>query len=136
MKEYLYTQRVYVADTDAGGIVYHASDIAWAEHARTEMLREAVPQKPQSGLAADDGILTVIKSISIHYRRPARLDDEIEVITRMDEIRHFSCMIKQRIVRDGELLADLDVKAAFIDRATKRPVQIPEEFVRALEEKE
>ncbi len=136
MREFRFRARVYFSDTDCGGIAYHRSYFDWAEHARTEMLREAVPQKPQSGLAADDGILTVIKSISIHYRRPARLDDEIEVITRMDEIRHFSCMIKQRIVRDGELLADLDVKAAFIDRATKRPVQIPEEFVRALEEKE
>ena len=134
MKEFLYKTRAYFSDTDAGGIVYHASYIDWAEHGRTEMLREAVPSHQQSALAEKDGILTVIKSIEIHYRMPAFLDDEIEIITSMGKVQRFSCMINQRIVRGSEVLADLVVKAAFIDRETKHPVPIPEDFLAALSE--
>ena len=134
MREFRLKARVYFSDTDAGGIAYHRSYFDWAEHGRTEMLREAVPQHPQSELAAEDGILTVIKSIDIHYRTPAHLDDEIEVVTVMGRVQRFSCVIEQRIMRGDDLLADLRVKAAFISKATKHPVPIPEDFIRALGE--
>ena len=134
MREFRLKDRVYFSDTDAGGIAYHRSYFDWAEHGRTEMLREAVPSHQQSVLAEKDGILTVIKSIEIHYRMPAFLDDEIEIITSMGKVQRFSCMINQRIVRGSEVLADLVVKAAFIDRETKHPVPIPEDFLAALSE--
>ncbi len=136
MRQFRLKARVYFSDTDCGGIAYHRSYFDWAEHGRTEMLREAIPQRPQSELAEEDGILTVITSIDIHYRMPAHLDDEIEIITGMERIQRFSCTIVQRIMRGDDLLADLRVKAAFIDRATKRPVPIPEDFIAALEEVE
>ena len=105
MKEFLYKTRVYFSDTDAGGIAYHRSYFDWAEHGRTEMLREIVPELPQSELA-ENGILTVIKSIEIHYRLPAHLDDEIEIVTEVDSIKRFSCTIRQSIKRGEEILAD------------------------------
>ena len=136
MREFRLKARVYFSDTDAGGIAYHRSYFDWAEHGRTEMLREAVPELPQSELAEDDGILTVIKAIEIHYRTPAHLDDEIEIITTMGKVQRFSCIIEQRIMRGNDLLADLSVKAAFISKATKHPVPIPQVFLDALKEKE
>lgn len=134
MKEFRFSARVYFSDTDAGGIAYHRSYFDWAEHARTEILRTLVPDLPQSALASDSGILSVIKSIEIHYRQPAYLDDEIEVVSTLESVRHFSCVIKQCVMRSGEILADLTVKAAFIDKETKHPVAIPEAFVKAFEE--
>ena len=134
MREFRLKARVYFSDTDAGGIAYHRSYFDWAEHGRTEMLREAVPEHSQSELAAEDGILTVIKAIEIHYRIPAHLDDEVEIITAMDKVQRFSCTIRQRIVRGDDVLADLNVKAAFISKATKRPVPIPQDFLAAFEE--
>ena len=69
MKVFTYRTRVYFSDTDAAGIVYHASYIDWAEHARTEMLREMIPDRPQSALAeGDDGILILVRSIRIEYQ--------------------------------------------------------------------
>lgn len=133
MREFRLRARVYFSDTDAGGIAYHRSYFDWAEHGRTEMLREAVPELPQSVLS-DDGLLTVIKSIDIHYRMPAHLDDEIEIITSVSRIQRFSCIICQKITRDGDTLADLKVKAAFINKSTKHPVPVPDAFLKALGE--
>ena len=94
MREFRLTDRVYFSDTDAGGIAYHRSYLDWAEHGRTEMMRTLVPGHNQSRLAAGEGILNVVKSISIHYRMSAHLDDEIEVITTVREVRKFSFIRK------------------------------------------
>ena len=133
MRQFRLHDRVYFSDTDAGGIAYHRSYFDWAEHGRTEMLREIVPELPQSELA-ENGILTVIKSIEIHYRLPAHLDDEIEIVTEVDSIKRFSCTIRQSIKRGEEILADLSVKAAFISRDKKHPIPVPDAFAKALVE--
>ena len=131
MREFLYTQRVYYADTDAGGIVYHASYIDWAEHARTEMLRSLVPDRPQSDLASGEhGILIVVRSIRIDYRKPGYLDDLITVHTTIEETQRLSCTMRQRVMRGSDLLADLSVNVGFIDASTRRPALIPE-YIRA-----
>ena len=132
MKVFTYRTRVYFSDTDAAGIVYHASYIDWAEHARTEMLREALPEIPQSELAAADGILTVIKSINCRKLGDVHLDDSIAVESWVGKIQRFSCIIGQRISSNGNVIAEFDVKAAFIDRASKHPVLVPEAFRKAL----
>lgn len=135
MKEFIYKTRVYFSDTDAGGIAYHAAYIDWAEHARTEMLREMVPDKSQSELAeGDDGILILVRSISIEYQRPGYLDDEITVRTSISEMRRLSCTARQTVMRGGEVLADIRVGLAFVSAATKRPALIPDFIIRAFEE--
>ena len=111
--------RVYFSDTDATGRASWKSLFDWAEHGRTEMLREAIPEIPQSELAAADGILTVIKSIDCR-----KLGDV--------KIQRFSCIIGQRISSNGNAVAEFNVKAAFIDRASKHPVLVPEAFRKAL----
>ncbi len=131
MKEYLYSSRVYFSDTDAGGIVYHASYIDWAEHGRTEMLKELVPDKTQAELAeGDDGILILVRSISIEYQKPGYLDDIITVHTSIEEVRRLSCTVRQTVKRGGDILADLRVGLAFVNAKTKRPALIPD-FIKA-----
>ena len=127
MKEFLYKTRVYFSDTDAGGIVYHASYIDWAEHGRTEMLREMVPDKSQSELAeGENGILILVRSIKIEYQKPGYLDDEITVHTSIEEMRRLSCTIRQTVMRSDDVLADLRVSLAFVSAKDKRPALIPE----------
>ena len=125
--------RVYFSDTDATGRASWKSIFDWAEHGRTEMLREAIPQRSQSDLAAEDGILTVIKAISCRKVSDAHLDDRILVETWMEKIQRFSCMIGQRISSGDSVVAEFFVKAAFIDSGTKHPVPIPDDFRKALE---
>ena len=130
MKEYLYTTRVYFSDTDAAGLVYHASYIDWAEHGRTEMLKELVPDKTQAELAAGaDGILILVRSIKIDYQKPSYLDDIITVHTTIEEFRRLSCIFRQVVMRGDEVLADLHVSLAFVNAETKRPALIPD-FIR------
>ena len=127
MKEFLYKTRVYFSDTDAGGFVYHASYIDWAEHGRTEMLREMVPDKSQSELAeGENGILILVRSIKIEYQKPGYLDDEITVHTSIEEMRRLSCTIRQTVMRGDDVLADLRVSLAFVSAKDKRPALIPE----------
>ena len=126
MKVYQYKARAYFSDTDAGGIVYHTHYLDWAEHARTEMLRELLPQLKQSNLK-DSGFLFVVKSINIEYFSPAVLDDEITVLTSVEELGVFSGILKQRVMRGEELLAKIVIKVAFISKETKRIQKLPEE---------
>ena len=134
MKEFLYTTRVYFSDTDAVGIVYHASYIDWAEHARTEMLREMI-SKPQSELAeGEDGILILVRSIRIDYQRPGYLDDLITVHTSIEEMKRLSCTVRQKIMRGDEVLADLKVGLAYVSAGAKRPAMIPDFIKQAYEE--
>lgn len=126
-----FNARVYFSDTDAGGIVYHTHYLDWAEHARTEMMREVLPNLEQSNLEKD-GFVFVVKSIEVDYHCPAILDDIVTVYTDMERIENFYAIIKQDIKREDTLLCSIRTKVAFISKETKRPVRIPEKMKMAL----
>jgi acyl-CoA thioester hydrolase len=114
--------RVYYEDTDAGGIVYHANYLKFAERARTEMMRAF--GFAHSGLAAATGIVFTVRQLSADYRLPARLDDRLSVETRIVEIGGARLRLDQRVCRDGEALAVLDVLVACVG-PDGRPRRIP-----------
>lgn len=132
MKEFFYNARVYFSDTDAGGIVYHARYLDFAEHARTEMLREILPDIDQSDLK-DDGVIFVVKSISIDYRKPALLDDLLVVRTTLEKAERFSAVFKQEVLRQDEIIASLSVRVASVSAERKRIVPIPQKVLEALQ---
>lgn len=132
MKEFFYNARVYFSDTDAGGIVYHARYLDFAEHARTEMLREILPGIDQSYLK-DDGVIFVVKSISIDYRKPALLDDLLVVRTTLEKAERFSAVFKQEVLRQDEIIASLSVRVASVSAEKKRIVPIPQKVLEALQ---
>lgn len=123
------TYRVYYEDTDAGGIVYYANYLKFAERARTDALRELGFH--QSHLRETQGLAFVVTRVEIDYHRPARLDDVITVQTLLRHVRKVRMSMQQRIYRETELLAELVVALAAID-ATGRPVTIPEAIADAL----
>ncbi len=123
------TYRVYYEDTDAGGIVYYANYLKFAERARTDALRELGFH--QSHLREMQGLAFVVTRVEIDYHRPARLDDVITVQTLLRHVRKVRMSMQQRIYRETELLAELVVALAAID-ATGRPFTIPEAIVDAL----
>lgn len=128
-----YKTRVYYSDTDASSIVYHTRYLDWAEHARTEMLREALPGFSQEE-AKNRGFFFVVKSINIEYFKAAHLDDEILVETEVSELGVFYGVITQRILdlSSRVLHAELKVKVGFIDNSTFKPTKLPEDVVKAL----
>ncbi|WP_019012593.1 tol-pal system-associated acyl-CoA thioesterase [Elioraea tepidiphila] len=115
--------RVYFEDTDAGGVVYHASYLRFAERARTEWLRDL--GLPHRQLIDESGLIFVVKRLSIEYHRPARLDESLVVETRVAGIGGASVELRQEIGRGGEGIATLDVALACVRLATGRPERIP-----------
>jgi acyl-CoA thioester hydrolase len=106
-KTHILPMRVYYEDTDAGGIVYHANYLRFAERGRTEMLRSIGIH--QTALKAETGLIFAVYKGDVHYMKSAKLDDMIEVETALMELSGASIRIRQRIsrVQDGTANEDL-----------------------------
>jgi acyl-CoA thioester hydrolase len=114
--------RVYYEDTDAAGMVYHANYLKFAERGRSEMLRSL--GFPHRKLGAENGVGFAVRRCAIEYLAPARLEDDLTVITTLTGVGAATLQAKQQIRRDDQLLADLDVVVACIGR-DGRPRRIP-----------
>src|ERR1700683_5638416 len=90
-----YAIRVYYEDTDAGGVVYHASYLRFAERARTEALRDL--GIPHADLVARFGLMLVVRRIKVDYLRPARLDESLTVMTEPLEVGGASVVVRQEV---------------------------------------
>ncbi len=122
---FYFPARVYYEDTDAGGVVYYANYLRFAERARTEFLR-ALNFSQHEGLEADDRSAFVVRHCEIDYRSPAVLDDLLTVSCKITEMGGASCTIHQEIMRDDKAIVVLDVKVVYVSLKNKRPVRIPQ----------
>ncbi len=116
--------RVYYEDTDAGGIVYYANYLKFAERARTEMLRAG--GIAHSDLLASDKVAFAVRECHADYIRPARLDDALEIRTRVTEVGGATLRMHQDICRDGEVLVGVDVRLACMDVTSGAPKRLPD----------
>lgn len=114
--------RVYYEDTDAGGIVYHASYLRFAERARTEFLRSL--GMDHATLLAEHGGFFVVTRIEIDFRRPALLDDVLAVETTVASTTRARLVMRQIVTRGQEALAEMLVTLAFLSRQ-HRPLRLP-----------
>ena len=114
--------RVYYEDTDAAGIVYYANYLKFAERGRTEMMREL--GFAHSQIDAQTGTLFTVRRLSADYRGPARLDDALDVDTKVLEMGGATVLLDQRICRDGEVLVALELLVACVGR-DGRPRRVP-----------
>jgi len=119
---HVFPVRVYYEDTDAGGIVYYANYLKFAERARTELLRSAGIS--QSVLISEEGVAFAVRQCSADFLKPARLDDALEVHTRVLQIRGASVEMAQSIKRDGVDMVKVGVKLACMS-GFDRPSRIP-----------
>ncbi len=121
--------RVYYEDTDAGGVVYHANYLKFAERARTEWLRQL--GIAQSELLVETGVAFAVRRCEVDFMAPARLDDRLEVHTRLLAVTGATIAAEQIVCRDAVELARLHVTVACIKR-DGRPTRIPTAIARAL----
>jgi acyl-CoA thioester hydrolase len=128
VKAHVLPVRVYYEDTDAGGVVYHARYLGFAERARTEFLRSL--GFDHGRLAEEEGILFAVAAVEIQFKAPARLDDLLEVRTRVVKLGGASMEMEQVVTRDDKVLSELKVTLVCIDQGFKA-VRLPEE-VRAV----
>jgi len=106
--EFVLPVRVYYEDTDAGGVVYYANYLKFAERARTEMLRELGIEN--SNLQDCHGIAFVVRKIEVEYLQPARLDDVLEVGVKLIKVGGASIQGEQIIRRNQEVLVRINVR--------------------------
>ena len=124
--------RVYYEDTDAGGIVYYANYLRFAERARTEYIR-ALGFDTQGNMEHDDKFGFMVRRVEADYKVPAILDDLLEVSCETLEAKGASAKVKQEVTRNGQLLVSMVVDVVYVSYQKKRPVRMPEELVSKLE---
>jgi acyl-CoA thioester hydrolase len=123
--------RIYYEDTDAGGVVYYANYLKFAERARTEWLRALGFEQRQ--LTEKEHVLLMVRRCGIDFLAPARLDDEILVETRLKELGKVRMTMQQAISRDDRKLALIDVEIACVGMDGK-PVAWPEVLLKKFRE--
>lgn len=123
--------RVYYEDTDAAGIVYYANYLRFAERARTEMLR--VTGLVSSELMARANVVLGVRRCSVDYLRPARLDDELEIETRVVKVSGASLELRQVVWRGREELVAMDLKLGCMS-LDGRAARLPKAVRRTLNE--
>ena len=124
--EHHFALTVYFEDTDAYGIVYYANYLKFMERARSDMIR-AVGVDQAAELRRSGSAYAVVE-VNIKYRRPAKLGDDVQVVSAVEQVRASSVHIHQRVMRGPELLTDARVTAAFLD-GEGRPRRQPSDWV-------
>lgn len=116
--------RVYYEDTDASGVVYHAVYLRYFERARTEWLRAL--GLSHSKLGEQAGVAFAVSTLTVDFRRPARLDDALVVTADVERVKRASLEFNQNLHRDGDtLLARARVRVACVDATRFRPCGLP-----------
>ncbi len=116
--------RVYFQDTDAGGVVYHASYLNFMERARTEWLRTY--GYSNAGLMKEFGVVFVVRSLKLDYLKPAQLDDLLDVTAQVKEAGRSRVSVLQTVRRGHEVLTEAEVHLVCVSLESFKPVSVPE----------
>ncbi|MEN7459804.1 tol-pal system-associated acyl-CoA thioesterase [Pantoea dispersa] len=119
--------RVYYEDTDAGGVVYHASYLAFYERARTEMLRQ---HHFNQQVLLEEQVAFVVRRMTVDFIAAARLDDLLEIQSEVTAMTRATMTFSQRIVNaEGKVLNEADVLIACINPHLMKPIALPKSIV-------
>ena len=117
--------RVYFQDTDAGGVVYHASYVNFLERARTEWLRDCYGYS-NAGLMKEFGVVFVVRSLKLDYLKPALLDDLLTVSAQLKEIGRSRITLQQSVMRGKEVLVEAEIHLVCVTVDGFKPVSVPQ----------
>ena len=113
--------RVYIEDTDAGGIVYHVNYLKYLERARTELMRTFGLER---AAISDAGWNFVVSDVSLSYKEPARLDDQLHATAVISAVGGATINFYQKVRRADAVLVAGDIQIACVDRGTGRPTRL------------
>ena len=128
--EFSHKLRVYIEDTDAGGIVYYVNYLKFMERARTEFMRSLGYGKNS---IFNYDLMFVVRDVAVTYMLPARLDDELEATASIARLRGAGIVFHQSVRRGDEVLARGEVTIACVDRAEMKPRRLPPEMAARLQ---
>jgi len=117
--------RVYYEDTDFSGVVYHASYLRFMERGRTNYLRLLGADHRtlfEQAAAESPGFAFVVRHMDIAFKKPAHMDDVLDIVTRPQEVKGASIMLHQQVKRGDELLVEAHVQVAFVSGGNAKPI--------------
>jgi acyl-CoA thioester hydrolase len=120
--------RVYYEDTDFSGVVYHASYLRFMERGRTNYLRLIGADHRalfEQAAAEAPGFAFVVCHMDIAFRKPAHMDDVLDIVTVPEEVKGASVTLHQQVMRGEELIVDAHVQVAFVSGGRARPIPKP-----------
>jgi acyl-CoA thioester hydrolase len=120
--------RVYYEDTDFSGVVYHASYLRFMERGRTNYLRLIGADHRAMFEAAEKeapGFSFVVRHMSIDFRKPAYMDDVLDIVTTPEEVKGASVMLNQKVMRGEDLLVEAHVQVVFVSGGRAKPIPKP-----------
>ncbi len=126
---HVHAVRVYYEDTDAAGVVYYANYLRFAERARSEMLHAM--GFSASRLTAETGVAIVVRWCEVDYFAPARLDDTLEIHTRVLAVEGAKLNLEQIVRCGGRDLTRMRLRLVSVSREG-RPVRLPADLHDAL----
>ena len=118
-----YEVKIYYEETDAGGVVYYANYLKFLERARSEAIYELGFSNTE--LKKEFGVLIIVKSCNIDYKKPAIFEDKLSIISTIKEVTKTSFVMEQNINRDKELIASADIHLVSVNSDGK-PTKISE----------
>ena len=124
-KKFNFTVKVYYEDTDTGGVVYYANYLKFLERARSEAIYSL--GYTNSGLLEKHGIILIVKSCNIEYKKSAKFEDILDIISEATSFTKTSIVMKQTILKNNELISDAIIHLVAIDKKGK-PCKFPDEL--------
>ncbi len=133
--EFIWPIRVYYEDTDAGGVVYYANYLKFYERARSEWLNALKVDQPR---LLSEQVAFVVRKAEIDYIKPARLNDNLQIITRINRLKAVSIDFEQQIsiIKSGfepELINKVKIKVACLNIESFTPCRIPSQVKEELQ---
>ena len=114
--------RVYIEDTDAGGIVYYVNYLKFMERSRTEMMRSLGFDK---NFIFNEQLMFVVRDVAVTYLKPAKLDDELIATAAITQLKGATLTLQQSVTLDGTVLAQGQVTIVCVDKVSLKPRRIP-----------
>ena len=117
--------KVYYEDTDSGGVVYYANYLKFLERARTDAITSL--NFSNRNLIEEFGIYIIVKSCNLNFHKPAKLEDNLNIISKVLEVKNVSIRMKQHIFVNESMIVDAEILLASVDEKGK-PSKLPVEF--------
>ena len=122
-KQFKHKVKIYYEDTDAGGVVYYANYLKYLERARSEAIYSL--GLTNTNLQKDHDSLIIVKSCNIEYKKPAKFEDELEIISSILSKTKTSFTMLQIIKNNEEIISEATVQLVTVNKEGK-PIKIPE----------
>ena len=117
--------KVYYEDTDSGGVVYYANYLKFFERARTDAITSL--GFSNNKLVEKFGIYIVVKSCNLNFLKPAKLEDKLNIISKVLEVKNVSIKMGQNIFVNESMIVEAEILLASINKVGK-PSKLPDEF--------